>query len=497
HGLGFTVGEEERPVSDFSGGWRMRLNLARALMCRSDLLLLDEPTNHLDLEAVIWLEKWLKGYQGAMLLISHDRDFLDRCVTHIAHIEQQRLELYTGNYSAFECIRAGKLAQQQQAHEKQQSEIKHMNSYINRFRAKASKARQAQSRIKALERMQLIAPAHVDSPFSFSFSHPDAVPSPLLRLNKVDAGYGEALILKKLSFNLMPGERIGLLGPNGAGKSTLIKLLAGELSPQSGSRECARALRIGYFAQHQLEQLHDELSPLQHMMRVDPDLSEKDGRNHLGGFAFHGDMATAPVGPLSGGEKARLVLAIIVYQQPNLLLLDEPTNHLDLDMRHALCMALQDFEGAMILVSHDRHLLRTVCDELMLVADQSATPFDGDLDDYARWLLAARDEDTEAGQSADDSPSRKQERRNRAELRKAMQPLRKRIKTLESELEKLHREKEALDAQLADPELYNPARNEDQKKLARQSTESIARIHQVEAEWLEACEALEQAEAAD
>jgi len=497
HGLGFAIGEEERPVADFSGGWRMRLNLARALMCRSDLLLLDEPTNHLDLEAVIWLEKWLRNYQGAMLLISHDRDFLDRCVTHIAHIEQQHLNLYVGNYSAFEHIRAEKLTQQQAAHEKQQTQIEHMNSYINRFRAQATKARQAQSRIKALERMQLIAPAHVDSPFSFSFSHPGAVPSPLLQLNKVDAGYGNELILNRVSFNLMPGERIGLLGPNGAGKSTLIKLLAGELSPQSGSRECAKDLRIGYFAQHQLEQLHDDLSPLQHLMMLDSALSEKEGRNHLGGFAFHGDMATAPVGPLSGGEKARLVLAMIVYQQPNLLLLDEPTNHLDLDMRHALSMALQSFEGAMVLVSHDRHLLRTVCDELMLVADHGAAPFDGDLDDYAHWLLAARDKDVDATNPAQETASRKDERRNRAEQRKALQPLRNRIKKLEAELESLHREKESLDEQRADPELYDPSRIEEQKTLGRKSSEIIARTDAIEAEWLEACEEMELAESGD
>jgi len=494
HGLGFASGEEDMAVASFSGGWRMRLNLARALMCRSDLLLLDEPTNHLDLEAVIWLEKWLRSYTGAMLLISHDRDFLDRCVTLVAHIEQQRFSLYTGNYSAFERMRSEKLAQQQAAHEKQQTQIEHMQSYINRFRAKATKARQAQSRIKALERMELIAPAHVDSPFSFTFIHAGVVPNPLLRLHKVSAGYSDHTVLKNLSMSLLPGERIGLLGPNGAGKSTLIKLLAGELAPKSGSRECAKDLRIGYFAQHQLEQLHDELTPVQHLQMLDEQLSEKEARTYLGGFAFHADMATSPVEPFSGGEKARLVLAMIVFQKPNLLLLDEPTNHLDLDMRHALCMALQDFEGAMILVSHDRHLLRTVCDELVLVADTQATPFDGDLGDYANWLLAARDADGEPDQSANAAGSRKDERRTRAEQRKALQPIRNKIKKLESELDALHQKKQALDEKLADPELYDPTRVDEQKSLGMENSRLMQQIDEKEAEWLMAGEELEAAE---
>ena len=369
NGLGFSTDQETLPVADFSGGWRMRLNLAQALMCRSDLLLLDEPTNHLDLEAVIWLERWLKNYRGVMLLISHDRDFLDRCVNRIAHMEQQGIDLYKGNYSDFEKLRAEKLALQQSAHDKQQLQIAHMNSYINRFRAKATKARQAQSRIKALERMQLIAPAHVDSQFDFAFPEVGFVPNPLLRLNHVSIGYGETTILRQLNTGIFPGDRIGLLGPNGAGKSTLIKLLAGELVPLTGQCDTSKGLRIGYFAQHQLEQLHTDLSPLQHMQMLNEQASEKELRNFLGGFAFAGDMATEPVGPLSGGEKARLVLAMLVYNKPNLLLLDEPTNHLDLEMRHALTMALQEFDGAMVLVSHDRHMLRSVCDTLLLVAE--------------------------------------------------------------------------------------------------------------------------------
>ncbi|MDX8406312.1 MAG: ATP-binding cassette domain-containing protein [Mariprofundus sp.] len=495
HGLGFAPGEEQNSVSSFSGGWRMRLNLARALMCRSDLLLLDEPTNHLDLEAVIWLEKWLRSYAGAMLLISHDRDFLDRCVTHIAHIDQQRIDLYSGNYSAFERMRTEKLAQQQAAHERQQSQIEHMNSYINRFKAKASKARQAQSRIKALERMQLIASAHVDSPFSFSFSFPGLVPNPLLRLHKASAGYGDREILSDISLSLLPGDRIGLLGPNGAGKSTLIKLLAGELQLLTGNRESAKDLRIGYFAQHQLEQLHDEISPIQHLQMLDDQLPEKQARQYLGGFAFHGDMATAPVAPLSGGEKARLVLAMIVYQQPNLLLLDEPTNHLDMDMRHALSMALQDFEGAMILVSHDRHLLRTVCDELILVADRAADPFQGDLDDYASWLLAARDESDTTTQDASAPLSRRDDRRNRAEQRKALQPLRNRVKKLEDKLDALHAKKDTLDIRLADPELYDGSQVELQKTLSIEAAQLNQKIDQIESEWLQSGEELETAEA--
>ncbi len=494
HGLGFAPDNEEKAVAAFSGGWRMRLNLARALMCRSDLLLLDEPTNHLDLEAVIWLEKWLRHYQGAMLLISHDRDFLDRCIDHIVHIEQQQLTLYRGNYSDFERLRAEKLARQQAAHEKQQREIEHMNDFINRFRAKAAKARQAQSRIRALERMQRIAPAHIDSPFSFAFSHPGPVPNPLLRLHRADAGYGETTVLKRLSLGLLPGQRIGLLGPNGAGKSTLIRLLAGDITPQAGSLETAPGLRIGYFAQHQLEQLHDGLSPVQHLMMQDSGLSEREARDHLGGFAFHGDMALAPVGHFSGGEKARLMLAMIVQKQPNLLLLDEPTNHLDLEMRHALCMALQGFQGAMILVSHDRHLLRTACDELMLAADGGIAPFDGDLDDYARWLLLQRDTDDHVRQTADRT-TRKQQRRQQAEQRRALQPLRNGIRKLEAEMEKLHRQKAELDTRMTDPALYETSRLEEQKALALENSRLSRQIDETEAAWLAACEELESLQA--
>ncbi len=492
HGLGFAVGSETRPVASFSGGWRMRLNLAHALMCRSDLLLLDEPTNHLDLEAVVWLEKWIQNYRGALLLISHDRDFLDHCVNRIAHIEHEQINLYTGNYSDFERLRAEKLALQQASFEKQQKQVAHMTSFINRFKAKATKASQAQSRIKALERMQMIAPAHVDSPFSFNFKHPGLIPNPLLRLNKAAAGYGDTTILHDLSFSLLPGERIGLLGPNGEGKSTLIKLMAGALLPQTGNRDEAKELAIGYFAQHQLEQLHGELSPLQHLMMLNENLSEKEARQFLGGFDFRGDMALAPVAPFSGGEKARLVLAMIVYQQPNLLLLDEPTNHLDMEMRHALSLALQSFEGAMVLVSHDRHLLRTVCDSLMLVSAGSVAPFKGDLDEYAAWLLQQRSAGDEKKTNTD-RPSGKEIRRQKSEQRKALQPLRNKVKKLEKELESLHAKKTMLDTQLADPSLYANPSSDNIKSLSIDQRQTEQALQQCEEAWLTASEELEDA----
>ena len=499
HGLGFGVDEDEKPVASFSGGWRMRLNLAQALMCRSDLLLLDEPTNHLDLDAVIWLESWLKHYQGALLLISHDRDFLDRCVNTIANIEQEKITLYSGNYTAFEKIRSERLAQQQSAHEKQQREIAHMTSYIDRFRAQATKAKQAQSRIKALERMQLIAPAHVDSPFDFSFKHPGHIPNPLLRLNRVDGGYGDSVILKQLGLGLLPGDRIGLLGANGAGKSTLIKLLAGELMPLKGECETAKELRIGYFAQHQLEQLHDELSPLEHLQMLDKKVTEKRSalptgekelRNYLGGFAFRDDMATSAVAPFSGGEKARLVLALLVYQQPNLLLLDEPTNHLDLEMRHALTMALQAFEGAMVLVSHDRHLLRTVCDSLLLVANTTVEPFSGDLDDYGKWLSDQRREKNVKTDTPEKS-SRKEQRRVDTERRKQLQSLRNKVKKLETELEKLHVRKSELTTALADPEIYDETNKEKLKTLSLEHAQLEKSLEETEEAWMLTSEELE------
>jgi len=387
HGLGFSPGEERRPVDSWSGGWRMRLGLARTLMCRSDLLLLDEPTNHLDLDAVIWLESWLRAYPGTLILISHDRDFLDAIVRQVAHIEQGRLNYYTGNYTAFEALRAERLSQRQAAFVRQQQEIARIQGFVERFRAKATKARQAQSRLKALERMEHIAPAHVDSPFHFAFRAPPSLPRPLLTLEGGRAGYGERLVLDRIKLDLVPGDRVGLLGPNGAGKSTLIKVLAGRLPLLAGEQRQAQGLRIGYFAQHQMDQLRPDESPLKHLQRLAPEATEQVLRDYLGGFDFAGDKALEPVAPFSGGEKARLALALVIWGRPNLLLLDEPTNHLDLEMREALSEALQDYEGALVVVSHDRHLLRVTVDQLLLVDGGREAPFDGDLDDYPAWLL--------------------------------------------------------------------------------------------------------------
>ncbi|SFM24428.1 ATP-binding cassette, subfamily F, member 3 [Ectothiorhodospira mobilis] len=494
HGLGFAPGEEQRPVSTFSGGWRMRLNLARALMCRSDLLLLDEPTNHLDLEAVLWLEQWLAGYPGTLLLISHDRDFLDRVVSHVAHIERGRLTLYTGTYSDFEQARAEALRRQQAQHERQQREIAHLEGFVARFRAKATKARQAQSRLKALERMTRVAAAHVDTPFRFAFPAPQRLPDPLLKLDRAAAGYGETPVLSGVELSLHPGDRLGLLGPNGAGKSTLVRLLAGAAEPVSGRREPAPDLAVGYFAQHQLEQLDLEASPLLHLQRLDPGAREQPLRDFLGGFGFHGDQALAPVGPFSGGEKARLVLALLVYQRPNLLLLDEPTNHLDMDMRHALEMALQGFDGAVVLVSHDRHMLRSVCDDFLLVADGGVAPFDGDLEDYRQWL-AERERAAQDGQGTatgdHGAAQRKARRREEAERRRRQKPLRDRVARLEREHEDLERQRAELEQDLADPALYEEGgKARLQELLARQARveRDLARL---EGEWLEACEALE------
>ncbi len=496
-GLGFAPKQVEWPVAHFSGGWRMRLNLARALMSRSDLLLLDEPTNHLDLDAVIWLESWLRSYPGTLLLISHDREFLDAVASQIAHIERGRIQLYGGNYSAFEKVRAEQLSQQQAAYAKQQREIAHVRSFVDRFRAKATKARQAQSRLKALERMQEIAPAHVDSPFHFGFAEPEALPHPLLQLEQVSAGYGERRILSDVGLTLAPGDRIGLLGHNGAGKSTLIRVLAGELQPQSGRLKPAKHLHIGYFAQHQLEQLRPQDSPLQHLLRLDPKASEQSLRDFLGGFGFAGERALEPVAPLSGGEKSRLVLALLVYQRPNLLLLDEPTNHLDLEMRHALAQALQDFSGAMVLVSHDRSLLRSTSDQLLLVSGGQVEPFDGDLDDYPKWLAEQRSAGGEAETTetkAHSAQARRDRKRQQAEQRRRLQPLRDQLQKLEQDLDRLQRQQAALEQRLADPGLYEEARKPELKQLLADKAESDRESAAAEAAWLETSEALEQSE---
>jgi ATP-binding cassette subfamily F protein 3 len=493
-GLGFSITQEQTPVRDFSGGWRMRLNLAQALMCRSDLLLLDEPTNHLDLDAVIWLQDWLRSYPGTLLLISHDRDFLDTVVDQIAHVERQSITLYSGNYSEFERARAEQLRQQQAAHEKQQREMAHMRSFVDRFRAKATKAKQAQSRLKALARMETIAQAHVDSPFSFSFRKPVKLPHPLLRLDKVAAGYGETPLLEGVGLSLAPGDRLGLLGANGAGKSTLIKLMAGELAPMAGEVVRAKDLAVGYFAQHQLEQLHLDETPFLHMQRLAPDETEQALRDYLGGFGFTGERVDQQVSDFSGGEKARLVLALLVYQRPNLLLLDEPTNHLDIDMRLALSVALQEYEGAMVIVSHDRHMLRTVCDDFVLVANGVVLEFDGDLEDYRQWLSKRLNETVEQTSAAKPVQSKKQLRQQQAERRKRLQPLQKKLNALETELEKLGAELDEVEQSLADSAVYEESNKDALTKLLGRQGELKKRQQETEEAWLELGEELQVAE---
>ena len=497
HGLGFSNEQLQSPVRDFSGGWRMRLNLAQALVCRSDLLLLDEPTNHLDLDAVIWLERWLKSYPGTLVLISHDRDFLDPIVDKILHIEQQTMNEYTGNYSSFERQRATKLAQQQSLYQHQQEKVAHLQSYIDRFRAQATKAKQAQSRIKMLERMELIAPAHVDNPFTFSFRPPESLPNPLLRMEKVSAGYGEKVILKSIKLNLVPGSRIGLLGRNGAGKSTLIKLLAGTLEPLSGEIGLAKSIKLGYFAQHQLEFLRADESPLQHLSRIAPRVLEQQLRDYLGGFGFQGDKVSEITERFSGGEKARLVLALIVWQRPNLLLLDEPTNHLDLDMRQALTEALIDFEGALVVVSHDRHLLRSTTDDLYLVHDGQVEPFEGDLDDYQQWLIDLQRQESqqdapEKESGANSAQARKDQKRREAEFRTQTQPLRKQIAKLEQQMEKLGAELAAVEEQLADSALYDISRKAELTDCLQKQSQAKSALEETEMTWLDAQEQLEQ-----
>ncbi|WP_455818425.1 ABC transporter ATP-binding protein [Pseudomonas cerasi] len=494
-GLGFSQEQLQRPVSDFSGGWRMRLNLAQALICRSDLLLLDEPTNHLDLDAVIWLERWLKSYSGTLILISHDRDFLDPVVDKILHIEQQSIFEYTGNYSSFEIQRATKLSQQQSMFEHQQQKVAHLQSFIDRFKAKASKAKQAQSRIKMLERMELIAPAHVDNPFTFSFREPESLPNPLLKMEKVSAGYGDRKILNSIKLNLVPGSRIGLLGRNGAGKSTLIKLLAGELAPLEGDIGLSKGIKLGYFAQHQLEFLRADESPIQHLVRLAPKVLEQQLRDYLGGFGFQGDKVTEETRRFSGGEKARLVLALVVWQRPNLLLLDEPTNHLDLDMRQALTEALIDFEGALVVVSHDRHLLRSTTDDLYLVHDGKVEAFEGDLEDYQQWLSdLQRQTSAEAAPKADSANSaqaRKDQKRRDAELRSQTQPLRKQIEKLEKQMEKHNAHLADAESKLSDSAIYEQSRKAELTAALQQQATAKSALEECEMAWLDAQEELE------
>ncbi|NNJ18544.1 ATP-binding cassette domain-containing protein [Pseudomonas putida CSV86] len=492
-GLGFSNEQMDRRVGDFSGGWRMRLNLAQALMCPSDLLLLDEPTNHLDLDAILWLEDWLKGYPGTLLLISHDRDFLDAVVDHVAHVEQCKLTLYRGGYTAFERARAERLAQQQQAYEKQQAQRAHMEKYIARFKAQATKARQAQSRIKALERMEELTAAHVDSPFDFVFRESQKISSPLLDLSEARLGYGEKTVLEKVKLQLVPGARIGLLGPNGAGKSTLIKNLSGELQPLAGRLVRGENTAVGYFAQHQLDSLDSKASPLLHLQRLAPSEREQTLRDFLGGFDFRGDRCDEPVVNFSGGEKARLALALIAWERPNLLLLDEPTNHLDLEMRLALTMALQEFSGAVVVVSHDRHLLKSTTDEFLLVADGKVSEFEGDLDDYARWLVDYRQRNAPVSNSPvnPDKTDKKAQRQAAAALRQQLAPHKRQADKLEAELSKLHADLAKVEASLGDSGVYEAARKDELRDLLARQAQLKAREAELEEAWMEALEVLE------
>ncbi|SHF29085.1 ATP-binding cassette, subfamily F, member 3 [Modicisalibacter ilicicola DSM 19980] len=498
-GLGFTQAQLDQPLAAFSGGWRMRVNLARTLFMPSDLLLLDEPTNHLDLDALLWLEQWLIRYPGTLLLISHDRDFLDAVCDHIVHFDRHRLVLYRGNYSAFERTRAEKLAQQQAEAAKQQARREEIERFVARFRAKATKARQAQSRLKMLERMETIAVAHVDSPFHFTLPSADKTSHPLLVLDQARLGYTSPL-LSDVKLTLLPGQRIGLLGPNGAGKSTLIKSLTGELPLIEGKRVAGEHLAIGYFAQHQLEGLDLTASPFLHVQRLSPTASEQAVRNFLGGFGFRGDDVFGEVGHFSGGEKARLALALIAWQKPNLLLLDEPTNHLDLEMREALTEALAAFEGTVIIVSHDRHLLRATVDEFWCVADGRVSPFDGDLEDYRAWLKARLDAERREARpekSPGDAPAadRKAARRVAAELRERLRPLKRERDRLERDMTRTTDELGRVETQLGDTELYTDAsRKEELTTLLARQGDLKNRLETLEHDWLEAEEALERLE---
>ncbi|MEC6909758.1 ABC transporter ATP-binding protein [Photobacterium piscicola] len=501
NGLGFSQHQMQWNLTQFSGGWRMRLNLAQALLCRSDLLLLDEPTNHLDLDAVMWLEKWLQSYRGTLVLISHDRDFLDPVINRIIHVENQTMNSYTGNYSSFEVQRAEKLVLQQAMFQKQQKQMTHMQSYIERFRYKASKARQAQSRIKALERMEKVLPAQLDNPFTFEFREPSALPNPILMMDHVAAGYDDLLILEKIRLNLVPGSRIGLLGRNGAGKSTLIKMLAGDLPAKAGDMAFSQGVKIGYFAQHQLETLYLDDTPVQHMARIAPNSTEQQLRDYLGSFGFIGDKALEKVGPFSGGEKARLVLALIVWQRPNLLLLDEPTNHLDLDMRQALTFALQSYEGAMVIVSHDRYLLRATTDDLYLVHDRQVVPFDGDLSDYHKWLSEQQRNERREQQAAkpdtnkdNSAASRKEQKRLDAEFRKQTAPIRKELTKLEKQMDKLNAIITAAETALSDSTIYEPENKAQMNEQLKLQGNAKSDLEDIEVAWMELQEQLEEME---
>jgi ATP-binding cassette subfamily F protein 3 len=526
HGLGFSHAQMSEPVASFSGGWRMRLNLAQALMCPSDLLLLDEPTNHLDLDAIIWLEDWLKRYAGTLLVVSHDRDFLDGVVNVVVHIDGRKLRRYSGNYSDFERQRAAAVVLAQAQYEKQQRERAHLESFINRFRAKATKAKQAQSRMKMLAKMEELAPLHASAPFSFEFREPLKAPDPLLVLEDVDAGYRmegapDKTVVRGVSFSLQSGQRYGLLGINGAGKSTLIKTIAGELKPLAGKAIFNKGLAVGYFAQHQVEMLREDESPLWHLSRITANVREQDLRNYLGSFNFPGDMATGSIENFSGGEKARLALALIVWRRPNLLLLDEPTNHLDLETREALTVALAQFEGTLVLVSHDRHLLRATTDQFLIVADGALRPFDGDLDDYRDWLFRTKLASTNAAvpdpsaaplpdaakaaparpavpvlsPNADRRGQKRKEAEERQRLAAARKPIESRIRRVEETMSRLNARKSEIDARLADPAIYREAEKEALKALVLDQAYVARELAQLEAEWLEQHQRLEQIQA--
>jgi ATP-binding cassette, subfamily F, member 3 len=497
-GLGFAADAQRNPVASFSGGWRMRLNLARVLLADADLLLLDEPTNHLDLDAVLWLQDWLQQAPQTLLLISHDRDFLDATVGHILHIEQQRLTLYSGNYSAFERQRAERMAQQQQVYEKQKVQAAHLQSFIDRFRAKATKARQAQSRLKALAKLELIAPAHIEDGFSFSFPKPARLPNPMMDLERVDCGYGDSVILREVTFSIRPETRLGLLGPNGAGKSTLIKTLATQLSPLGGKFQIGPELVIGYFHQQQVDALPQDKTAFALMQAAQPKWEELQVRKELGRFGFHGDDAYAEVRRFSGGEKSRLALALLVQQKPALLLLDEPANHLDLDMREALTMALQEFEGAVVLVSHDRHLLETTVDELVLVANGTVSEWDGDLDDYARWLRERSKAASSATAERDEPRSdNKFKRQQAAQKRANLRPLKQAADKLEKQLDALQKQLAEVETALGDEAIYQPEQKQKLADLLGRQGQLRKQCESVESDWLDAMTSLEEAEQAE
>ena len=489
NGLGFSQQEQQQPVKSFSGGWRMRLNLAQALMCRTDLLLLDEPTNHLDLETVLWLEQHLAGLDTTQIIISHDRDFLNATTTQTVELAQQQLTLYGGNYDFYQQERAQRLAQQQAAYIKQQAHIQHLQSFIDRFKAKATKAVQAQSRIKALARLERIAPAHLDSEFSFEFAQPDHLPNPLLKLENINLGYGNRTVLHNIDLSVESGARYGLLGVNGSGKSTLIKAISGSLQPLSGQIVRAEKLKIGYFAQHQLETLRADQSPIWHIQQLSPDVREQEIRNFLGSFAFIGDMAMQPIAPFSGGEKARLALAMIVWQKPNLLLLDEPTNHLDLDMRHALTLALQSFQGALIVVSHDRSLLESTTDALIYLNHGELRHFDGDLSNYRQWRLTQEQTSIDQPQNSSDSIKRKEQKRIEAQQRqeraKLTKPLMKNIEKAERDMEIWQQQQQEGEAFLASEEAYLDENRTKLQQTITQLAELKVKLTQTEEKWLE------------